>query len=206
MFGQQKGHLFALVEVFHNLEHFFHNLWCQAHGRLVQQHHTRVGHEGTANRTHLLLTTRGVRGLRATPGLQARKVGIHLFQVARHLSLVFARVAARQQILLDRQVRKTMAAFHDLHHTALHQVGRSQVFNPVAAQFNRAFGHRPAFSLEQVGDGAQRGGFPRSVAPQHRHNLAFGHVQRHPFEHQDHVVVDDFNAIDVKNDVWSAHN
>jgi len=62
-----------------------------------------------------------------------------------------------------------------------------------------------ALGFEQVGDGAQRGGFACSVATQHSRNFALGHVERDALEHQDHVVVDDLDAIDVENGFGGFH-
>ena len=98
-----------------------------------------------------------------------------------------------------------MPPFHDLYHAALHQVGRRKVLDALAAQFDRALGDFAAFTLEQVGHGAQGGGLAGAVATQDGNDLAVGHVERDALEHQDHVVVDDLDAIDIEDDVRSAH-
>ncbi len=92
-----------------------------------------------------------------------------------------------------------MPPFHHLHHAALHQVGRREVFDALAAQLDRALGDLAALALEQVGDGAQRGGLARAVAAQDGDDAALGHLQRDTLEHQDHVVVDDLDAVDVES-------
>ena len=53
----EERDFFVLVQIFDNVEHLFHDLWGQAHRRFVQKHHARVGHQGTANGTHLLFAT-----------------------------------------------------------------------------------------------------------------------------------------------------
>jgi hypothetical protein len=116
--------------------------------------------------------------------------------------LSFAGVGAGHQVFLDGQVGKTMPAFHHLHHATLHQVGRREVFDALAAQLDRALGHLAAFPLEQVGHGSQRGGLARAVATQDRDDATLRHLQRHAFEHEDHVVVDDLDAVDVENDIF----
>ena len=98
-----------------------------------------------------------------------------------------------------------MSAFHDLHHTALHQVGRRQVFDALAMQFNAALGDFAALAFEQIGDGAQRGGFTRAVAAEQSHDAALGHLQGHAFQHQDHVVVNDLDAVDIQNNLGRTH-
>ena len=98
-----------------------------------------------------------------------------------------------------------MTAFHHLHHAALDQIGGRQVFNPFAAQLDTALGHLATLALEQVGDGPQRGRLASTVATQNGHDAAFGHLQRDALEHQDHVVVDDLDAVDVENNVFRVH-
>jgi hypothetical protein len=48
----------------------------------------------------------------------------------------------------------------------------------------------------------KRGGLARAIATQNGHNPTLGHLQRHALEHQDHVVVDDLDAVDVENNVF----
>ena len=122
-----------------------------------------------------------------------------------------ARAAARaldgagQQVFLDGQVGEAVPAFHDLHHAALDQVGRRQVFDALAAQFDAALGDLAALGLEQVGDGAQRGGLAGTVAAQDGRDLALRDGERNPLEHQDHMVVDDLDAVDVDDGLRCAH-
>ena len=51
-----------------------------------------------------------------------------------------------------------MTPFHHLHHAALDQIGGGEVLDALAAQIDIALGDLAPFTLEQVGDGAQRGG------------------------------------------------
>ncbi len=46
---------------------------------------------------------------------------------------------------------------------------------------------------------------PAPLPPEQGDDAAFGHLQRHALEHQDHVVVDDLDAVDVENDVGCGH-
>ena len=102
-------------------------------------------------------------------------------------------------------MRKAVAAFHDLHHAALHQVGWREVFNPLAMQFNAALGDFSAFAFEQIGNGAQRGGFASAIAAEQSHDAALGHLQGNAFQHEDHVVVNDLDAVDIQNNVGRTH-
>jgi len=94
---------------------------------------------------------------------------------------------------------------YHLHHAALDQIGGREVFNALAPQFDGALGDLAALALEQVGDGAQRGGLAGAVAAQDGHDAALRHLQRDALEHEDHVVVDDLDAVDVENDVFGVH-
>jgi phage I-like protein len=73
-----------------------------------------------------------------------------------------------------------MPPFHHLHHAALDQVGGREVLDALAAQIDRALGHLAAFTLEQVGDGAQRGGLARAVAAQDGDDAALGTCSETP--------------------------
>jgi methionine synthase II (cobalamin-independent) len=64
-----------------------------------------------------------------------------------------------------------------------------------------ALGHFAALACQQVADRAQRGRLARAVAAEQRHHPALGHLQGHALEHQDDVVVDDLDAVDVEQDV-----
>ncbi|KAI1691008.1 hypothetical protein DdX_22163 [Ditylenchus destructor] len=125
LLGQKEGDFFLAVEVFDDVEHLVHDLRCQAHGRLVEQHHGRVGHQRTSDGAHLLFAAGGIAGLRVAARLQAREVRVHLLQRLLHRGLaVGARVGAGHQVLLDRQVGEAVAAFHHLDQPALDQLGR----------------------------------------------------------------------------------
>ena len=180
-------------------------MWRQAHRRLVKQHHAGIGHQGATNGAHLLLAARGISRLAGAPRFETWEVGVNLFQIRLHLGLVFAGVAAGQQIFFDGQVGKAVAAFHHLHHAALHQVGRRQVLNALAAQLNAAFGDRTALAGQQIADRTQGRGFARAVAAQDGHDLALGHLERNALEHQNDVVVNYLDAVDIENDVVGVH-
>lgn len=162
------------------MEHLIHDLRSQAHGGLVEQHHARVAHQRAADGAHLLLAARGVGRLACAPGLEAREVVVDLLQIGGNLALVGARVAAREQVLLDRQVGKAVAPFHDLYHATLDEFGRREVGDLLALQCDAALGDFTAFTLEQIGDGTQRGGLARAIAAQQGHDALVRHLQRRP--------------------------
>ena len=62
-----------------------------------------------------------------------------------------------------------------------------------------------AADVEQVGDGAQSRGLACAIAAQNRGDLPFGQGQRHALEHQDDMVVDHLDAVDVENRFAAVH-
>ncbi len=95
-------------------------------------------------------------------------------------------------------MRKAAAAFHHLHDPALDQVIGRQTLDPLAPVFDRALGDVAALALQQVRYRAQRRGLAGAVGTEQRDDAAFRNGQRHAFEHQDHMVIDDLDAIDVE--------
>ena len=69
-----------------------------------------------------------------------------------------------------------MAPLHHLNHAALNKVGGGEVFDALAAQLDGALGDRATLALQQIGDGAQCGGFPRAITSQNSHNFAIGYL------------------------------
>ncbi len=56
----------------------------------------------------------------------------------------------------------------------------------------------PDSDLQQSRYGLQGGGLARPVAPQEGHDVALGHFQRNPLEHQYYVGVLDFDVVQDK--------
>jgi hypothetical protein len=76
-----------------------------------------------------------------------------------------------------------------------------QSLDALAAKLDRALGDGAALAGEQVAHRAQRGRLAGAVAAEQRQDSALGHAQRHALQHEDHVVVDDLDAVDVEKDV-----
>ena len=70
-----------------------------------------------------------------------------------------------------------MPSLHHLHHAALDQVCRREVFNALTTQLDAALGHLTTLTLQQVGDGTQGGGLARAIATQERNNAPLWHLQ-----------------------------
>ena len=72
----------------------------------------------------------------------------------------------------------------------------AELVNAVAAEEDLALGHLATLGAEQVRDRLQRGGLAGAVRAEERDDLAFGHLERDPPQHEDHVVVDDLDVVD----------
>src|SRR5437867_11682934 len=100
-----------------------------------------MGHQRAPEGGHLLLAPRGVAGERAAPLLQLRKVAVHPSQVLLELRAArAARVGPSEEILLDREMRETVAPFHHLHYTAPHQLIGAEPVHASTAEFDRSLG------------------------------------------------------------------
>ena len=94
-----------------------------------------------------------------------------------------------------------MPAFHDLDDAAVDHLAGAELLDALAAQFDAALGDLAALASQQVAHRAQRGRLAGTVAAQDGDHAALGHLQAHALEHQDDVVVDDLDAVDVEQDV-----
>jgi hypothetical protein len=154
------------------------------------------GHQGAPDGAHLLFAARGIAGLAGAALLQAREVVVYRLQrLLDGGARVGAGVGPCQEVFLDRQVAEAVTPFHHLRQAAPYQFVRSQLVHPFAVELHLALGHVAAFAAQQGGDGFQRGRLAGPVRAQQGDDLAFRDLQRHAFQHQDHVIVDDFDVI-----------
>jgi hypothetical protein len=107
-------------------------------------------------------------------------------------------VGARQEVFFHREVPEAVPPFHDLNDAPPHELPGVQAVDPFAAELDRAFGHGAALGAEQVRDRLQRRRLPGAVGSQERHDLSLRDFEGNPFQHQDHVVVDDLDVVDGK--------
>ncbi len=128
--------------------------------------------------------------------LEAREVGVDLLQVlAQANAKRAARVAAGEQVLLDREVLEAVAAFHHLADAALHECRRIEAVDALALVQDLAFGDVATLGAQQVGDRLQRGGLAGAVGAEQRDDLTLLHLERHAAQHEDHVVVDHLDVL-----------
>src|SRR3984893_6398591 len=81
LLGEQHRDALLAVEAAHDLEDLLHQHGREPHRGLVEQHEARVGHEGPADREHLLLTPRDVARVDASPVPQPREVLVDPLEV-----------------------------------------------------------------------------------------------------------------------------
>ena len=91
-----------------------------------------------------------------------------------------------------------MAAFHHLNDALFHQIGGVAFMHAGTAILDRTFGDLAPFRMQQVRHRLERCCLARPVATQQSGDAALGHGQADTFQHQDHVVVDHLDIVDLK--------
>src|SRR5256712_11885101 len=131
------------------------------------------------------------------PLLETREIGVHLLEVLAQPGAEGAPgVRAGKQVFLDAQVLEAVPPLHHLADAALHQPGRIELVDALAAEHDLALRHLAALGAQQVRDGLQRGGLAGAVGAEQRDDLALLPLERHALEDQDDVVVDDLDIVD----------
>src|SRR5881396_4143900 len=179
-----------------DLEDLVHQHRRQPHRGLVEQHELGPGHERAADRHHLLLAARDVAGLDLAPLRQPGKVAIHELELPLRRVAVLPRVAAREEVLLDREVLEDVPALHHLDDSTLDDLGRVLPVDRQCLELDRALRHVTALGPEQPGDRLQGRALPGAVGPEEGDDAPRGDPQRHPLQHEDHVVVDHLDVVD----------
>src|SRR5258708_29896430 len=129
--------------------------------------------------------------------LEPGKVGIPLLQVLAYTGAEGAAgVRAGKQVFLDGEVLEAVPPLHHLADAALHQLGRIEPVDTLAAEHDLALRHLAALRAQQVRDGLQRGGLAGAVGAEQRDDLALLHLERYALEDQDDMVVDDLDIAD----------
>src|SRR5262249_54226931 len=77
LLDQEHGQLLLAIQLLDDAEDFFHQHGRQPEGRLIQQYHLRMGHEGPPDNEHLLLASREISGLDGPPLPEPREVLVH---------------------------------------------------------------------------------------------------------------------------------
>src|SRR5438093_160822 len=196
LLGEQDGDARLTVHAADDLEDLVHQHRRQPHRGLVEQHELGPGHERAADRHHLLLAARDVAGLDLAPLRQPGKVAIHELELLLGRVAVLPRVAAGEEVLLDREVLEDVPALHHLDDSTLDDLGRVLPVDRQCLELDRALRHVTALGPEQPGDRLQGRALPGAVGPEEGDDAPLGDAERHPFQHEDHVVVDHLDVVD----------
>src|SRR5947209_10633705 len=196
LLGEQDGDARLTVHAADDLEDLVHQHRRQPHRGLVEQHELGPGHERAADRHHRLLAARDVAGLDLAPLRQPGKVAIHELELLLGRVAVLPRVAAGEEVLLDREVLEDVPALHHLDDSALDDLGRVLPVDRLRLELDRALRHLTALGPEQPGDRLQGRALAGAVGPEKGDDAPLGDAERHPFQHEDHVVVDHLDVVD----------
>src|SRR5207249_1080614 len=117
------------IDAPHDVEYLLDQHRREAERRLVEQHESRLCHEGAADGEHLLLASGEVSGVAGAAFTESWKVRIHGFEVGPTIP-ISAGVGAREQILLDRQVLEHSAALEHVKDAPPDDVRRIEPIEP----------------------------------------------------------------------------
>jgi hypothetical protein len=114
---RKQHHCTGAIDRRNRLEHLRHDLGREADRRLIQQEDLRLGHQGPADRHHLLLAAaqRACRIVHASG--QRREQFQHSRETALDLRLVVTAVRAQPQVRSHRQGREQFASFGTMRKT-----------------------------------------------------------------------------------------
>ncbi len=93
---------------------------------------------------------------------------------------------------------KAMPPFHYLHHALFDQIRGHEILYPLTAVGDRTLGHLATLGFQQVGNRLERCGLARAIAAQEGRYSAFGHVEADTLEHENDVIVDHLDVVDLK--------
>ena len=97
------------------------------------------------------------------------------------------------------QVDEDAPALEDLHDALLHNIVGLKQVDPLAVEVDGAARDRAALGFQQARNCLERGGLAGSVGAEHSGNLALRHLDRAAFQHQDHIVVNDLDIIEIQH-------
>jgi hypothetical protein len=95
-------------------------------------------------------------------------------------------------------MREAVAALHHLDDALLDQIGRRHPVDALALVGDAALRDLAALGAQQVGDRLQRRRLAGAIGAEQRGDAALRHFERNALQHQDDVVVDDLDVLDVE--------
>ena len=149
-----------------DLEDLGYQSWRETKGWFVEEQQVGLGHKGTSDGEHLLLTAAETARRALAPLAQNRK---EVIDVSGHLGKGSRppRHIARDQVLFDRQTLENSASLWTMADAARHDFVRAQTGDVLlfVADVTRA-------NIAQARNGVEKGCFARSVRPDKSNNFA----------------------------------
>ena len=161
----------------HDREDLLHDQRRQAERRLIQQQQPRPQQQRARDRQHLLLAARKRAGLLAEALAQSGEIAEHALEVLGDALTVAADVAAKPEVLLDRQLEERAAPVRHVRDAALHDVLGGAAVDTFLAQADFAAG------AHHAADRPQRGGLAGTVRTQQRGDTALFHREVDAVQH-----------------------
>jgi hypothetical protein len=129
------------------------------------------------------------------PLAQRRKHVVDPVDALAHPFAVAAAVRAGDEVVLDGQVFEDPPPLEHLGDPALDDLVRRQPVEPLVVELDRPLGHLAALGMQEARDRLQGRGLAGAVGAEEGGDPSFLGRQRHPFQHQDRVVVDDLDVV-----------
>ena len=113
-------------------------------------------------------------------------------------------MAAGDQVLVGRQVDENAPPLEDLNDALLDDVVGFEKVDALAVEVDGAARDRAALGLQQAGNCLERSRLAGAVGAQHGRDPAFGHLDRTALQHQDHIVVNDLDIVEIQHRLISG--
>ena len=138
LLDEEDGHS-LLAQLFDGIENLLDNDRRQTQGRFIQQQQTRLAHQCTTNRQHLLFTAgHGARTLDTTL-MQTREQRVNPLNALLKL-VALGEKTAHRQVLFYRHTGKDATPFRDNRHRFTHDFRRLPVGNVFTIKHNPTAG------------------------------------------------------------------
>src|SRR5215471_5785271 len=193
LLDQQDGHLGVTIEARDNVKNFLHQHWGQPQRGFIEKHELWAGHQGTADRQHLLLTAREIPGLERAACRQGGEVLVDELDVLADVEDMLASMRPHHEIFFGAQVFEDLSSLWYQGDAHFDDRGWCPVVHALTIELHDALGDLAPLGRQQPGDGLQRGRLASAVGPEEGYYAILGHLQRQPLNHQDDIAIDDLD-------------
>ena len=196
LLDQQDREPFIAVDPAEDLENFRDQERRQPEAWLVEHQQFWLGHQGAADRQHLLFTAGEIARRDRAAFVQAGKIAVYPFLVAVH---VLAAVQGRGRDQDSPSGVRCSNTRRPSSTCAIPSLTRSCGISRRCSghgMCNSPRLHLAALRGEQAADRFQRCAFPRAIGAEQGHHSAFGHLDRDALDRERDIVVDDFDVVE----------